>query len=121
MTSRVTLSPDPMQVTVRIFGVTVAQSGRARRLNEVGLPPVHYIPREDVDLSRLEASTHTSHCPFKGDARYWTLVIGDNRFEDAVWSYETPVADLAPIAGHMAFWKDRIGPALEFIVSEQMR
>ncbi len=121
MTDRIVLDPAPYHVTVHVFGTLVAETEDALRLDEEGLPAVYYLPRSDVDERYLEASSHNSHCPFKGDASYWTLVIGEVRFEDAVWSYETPLPAVASIAGRMAFWEKKIGPALEILVTPATR
>lgn len=112
----ISFGPNPARVIVTLMGTEVAHSERALRLNEKGLAPVYYLPRADVDTALLEASATRSHCPHKGDASYWSLVLGGARFDDAVWSYETPLAPVAAIAGHMAFWAERVGPALSIEV-----
>jgi uncharacterized protein (DUF427 family) len=70
---------------------------------------VLYIPREDVDMTMFERSTRTSTCPFKGEASYFSLVSVDGQRDDnAVWSYETPIPEVSEIAGHLAFYPDRV-------------
>jgi uncharacterized protein (DUF427 family) len=66
---------------------------------------VVYFPREDVDLSRLEATDRTSRCPYKGDASYWRLASGG---DEVGWSYEEPYPEVARIAGYVAFYQDRV-------------
>ncbi len=77
-------------------------------LTETGLPDVFYFPRGDVNMARLERSTHTSHCPFKGDASYFHLRTEDGLIENAVWSYETPLEPALQIKGYLAFYASRV-------------
>ena len=98
------IGPFGGRVRVRVGGEMVADSGRAQLLEEGSLPPVFYIPRGDVHLDRLTPSATTSHCPFKGDAVYFSAAGGP---ADVAWSYETPLAAAAAIAGHLAFYPDR--------------
>jgi len=98
------IGPFGGRVRVRVGGVTLADTGRAQLLEEGSLPPVFYIPREDVQLDRLTASATTSRCPFKGDAVYFSAVGGP---ADVAWSYETPLPAAGAIAGHLAFYPDK--------------
>jgi uncharacterized protein (DUF427 family) len=98
----------PGRVRVILAGETIAETGAALRLTEANYPPVLYIPREDIRSRYFVASARTSHCPYKGDARYFDLVVGEARRPDAVWSYETPFPAVAAIAGHVAFYPDRV-------------
>lgn len=97
----------PGRVVVRAGGRVVADSRGVLVLREASYPPVHYIPREDVDLSLLQPSDHGTHCPYKGDASYFHLPLLGPRGENAVWSYEEPYESVAAIAGHLAFYPDR--------------
>ena len=87
----------------------IADSTRALVLHETRHAPVVYFPREDVRLELFEKTAQTTHCPFKGDASYWTLKVGDATSENAAWSYEDPYDDAAAIRGHIAFYPNRIG------------
>jgi len=89
-------------------GVTVADTQAALTLSETGLPDVFYFPREHVNMARLERSTHTSHCPFKGDASYYHLRTEDGLIENAVWSYEAPFERVSQIKGYLAFYTSRV-------------
>lgn len=89
-------------------GVTVADTQAGLTLAETGLPDVFYFPRADVNMARLERSTHTSHCPFKGNASYFHLRTEDGRIENAVWSYETPLEAVQQIKGYVAFYASRV-------------
>jgi uncharacterized protein (DUF427 family) len=89
-------------------GVTMADTQAALTLAETGLPDVFYFPRADVNMARLERSTHTSHCPFKGHASYFHLRTEDGLIENAVWSYETPLEAVQQIKGYLAFYASRV-------------
>ncbi len=104
----ITITPTEGRVVVTLGGHVVADTTRALTLREGSMKPVQYIPREDAAPGVLEPSTRTSHCPFKGDASYFSVVAGDRRAADAVWTYETPFPAVAAIAGHLAFYPDRV-------------
>jgi uncharacterized protein (DUF427 family) len=65
----------------------------------------HYFPLEAIRKDFLESSAHTSHCPWKGVANYYTLKIGDKRNENAAWYYDAPLKAAENIRGRVAFWK----------------
>ena len=71
-------------------------------------PPVQYIPRRDVDMAALTRSEHTTYCPYKGDASYYSIPAGGDRSLNAVWSYETPFEAMAQIKDYVAFYSDRV-------------
>jgi uncharacterized protein (DUF427 family) len=66
----------------------------------------HYFPRESLDDGLLQPSSTTTHCPWKGDASYFTLADGEGSSTDAVWYYPEPYAAAEQIRGRVAFWKD---------------
>ena len=105
--------PSPKRVRVEFNGVFVADSTRAIVLHETRSPPTYYFPREDVRMEYLERTTLETHCPFKGNASYWSLKVGDKVAENAVWSYEEPYRDGEPIRGCLAFYRDRIAALYE--------
>jgi uncharacterized protein (DUF427 family) len=98
----------PRRVRVVLAGEVVADTRRAKLLHETGLLPVYYFPESDVRTDLLEASSHRSHCPFKGDAAYWTVRAGGRVAQDAVWSYPAPIEGAPPLAGYLAFYWDRM-------------
>ena len=97
-----------MRVRVTFAGRTVADSGEALVLTEGAYPPVYYLPKEHVDPATLEPSARTTRCPYKGEASYYSLRVGDRLSPDAVWCYETPLEAVSAIAGHVAFYPDRV-------------
>ena len=104
----ITILGNPNRVRVLVGGVIVAETTRALTLKEASLPAVHYIPREDVATDLLERSSRKTHCPYKGDASYWDVTAGGVRARDAVWSYEQPFPAVGDIAGHLAFYSDKV-------------
>jgi len=105
---RIQLLPTPRRVRVFVDDVAVADTTRAVLLREGGPPPVYYFPHADLRADLMRASATRSHCPFKGEASYWTLAVGDRLIEDAAWSYRRPLDAVAAIAGHVAFYWDRV-------------
>ena len=98
------LEDSPRRVRARFNGETVADSRRVKLLHEAGLLPVYYFPEDDVRMDLLEESDHTTHCPFKGDASYWSVRVGDKVAENAAWSYPEPIDSARPLAGLIAFY-----------------
>lgn len=104
----ITVEPNPSQVTVTLDGRVLARTTRALELREASYPAVQYIPLADVDPTVLSESDHHSHCPFKGDASYYSLAVDGRTIENAVWTYRTPYDAVAPIADHVAFYPDKV-------------
>ena len=104
----ITVEPSAERIVVRVAGRTVADSRNALALREADYPVVHYLPRQDVDPSLLERTDHVTHCPYKGDATYYSIPAGGERSTNAVWSYETPYDTMAAIKGYLAFYPDRV-------------
>lgn len=104
----ITIEPSGSRIVVTVAGQVVADSLDALRLQEAAYPAVHYIPLKDVNIALLERSAHTSYCPFKGDASYFSIPAGGATSVDAVWTYEGPHAAVEQIADHVAFYPDRV-------------
>jgi uncharacterized protein (DUF427 family) len=102
---RITTHPTTHAIRVELSGTLLAASERAVALEETGLPTRYYLPRDDVRMELLEPSDTTSHCPFKGDATYYSV----DGAKDAFWVYESPSEeDALPIAGMLAPWPGRV-------------
>ena len=102
---RITTRPSARHVRVEAAGQVLADSRRAVELDETGLPTRYYLPREDVRVDLLTPSETTSHCPFKGDATYFSAP----QVKDAFWIYENPSEeDARPVAGLLAPWPGRV-------------
>ena len=102
------VTPDSSHIVVRIGGRVVADTRSALTLQEASYPPVHYIPRKDVDMSLLERTDHQTYCPYKGDCSYFSIPLGGDRSVNAVWTYEHPYDAVAFIKGHLAFYPTRV-------------
>src|SRR5829696_3156191 len=94
----------PRRVRVMFHGETIADSRRVKLLHETGNLPVYYFPKEDVRMDLLEESDHTTYCPFKGDASYWSVKVGDRVADNAVWGYLEPLDSAPPLADYLAFY-----------------
>jgi uncharacterized protein (DUF427 family) len=104
----ITVEPNPNIVRVTFNGQVVADTMRALTLRESTYKPVFYIPREDVRMALLQRTDHVTHCPYKGDASYYTLRVGERMAGNAAWSYEQPHPAVAAIAGRLAFYPHRV-------------
>jgi len=104
----ITVARNPARVIVTVAGRVIADSRDALTLREATYPPVLYIPRQDADMSQLERTDHATYCPYKGDCAYFSIPMGGVRSVNAVWSYEAPYPAVAEIAGHLAFYPDRV-------------
>lgn len=102
------LERSPRRIRIVIGGEVVADSTDARLLHETGLLPVYYLPRADVREELLERSDTSTHCPFKGDASYWHVRVGDELREDAIWGYPEPIEGAPPLADLVAFAFDAV-------------
>ena len=100
--------PCPKRLRVMFNGEVVADTTRSQYLRETKHLPVYYFPIDDVRRDLLIATDHSSHCPFKGDASYWTVKVGDHEAENAVWSYNQPYPEAAEIKDYLAFYWDRM-------------
>src|SRR5450432_3932080 len=100
----ITITPAPGRVRVVWQGKVVADSPRALDLREASYPSVKYIPRSDVDMALLRKTDRQTHCPYKGDASYFSLDGEGATSANAVWSYEDPYPAMAAIKDHLAFY-----------------
>ena len=105
---RIDVEPSAARVRVEFGGEVVADSTRVLVMREADYPLVHYFPRDDVRMDLLTRTGHTTRCPYKGDASYWTVEAGGRTAENAVWSYEHPIPGMTDIAGCLAFYRDRM-------------
>jgi len=107
-THPITVRPTGSHVTVRVGGVTVAESDNALSLTEASYPVVQYIPIGDVDQNLLERTDTQTYCPYKGDASYYSVRTPDGATEkDLIWTYEQPYDAVGEIKGYVAFYANR--------------
>jgi uncharacterized protein (DUF427 family) len=104
----ITIAANPKRIRVSAGGVVIADTAHALTLKEANYPAVQYVPRSDANMALLARTERTTHCPYKGDANYFSINAGDTTLENAIWTYETPFPAMAEIAGHLAFYPDKV-------------
>jgi uncharacterized protein (DUF427 family) len=104
----ITIAPNPDRVVVRVGDRVVADTTSALTLREASYPAVQYIPFGDLDQSLIKPTEHATHCPFKGDASYYSLVVDGSEIANAIWTYTEPYDAVAEIAGHVAFYPQNV-------------
>ncbi len=104
----ITIEQNPNRVKVAFNGTVIADTTRALILKEGPLPPAHYIPRSDVQMSYLQRTDHSTNCPFKGNASYFSVHVGDQIADNAVWAYETPIDAVAQIKDCLSFYVEKL-------------
>ena len=104
----ITVTKNPNRIRVMLGGFIVAETTQALNLQEANYPPVQYIPREDAQMDLFERTERVTHCPYKGDARYYTVTAHGLVADNAAWSYEQPHPAASRIAGHLAFYPDKV-------------
>jgi len=93
---------------IRAGGAVIGETKNAVELAEGDYAPVIYFPRADIAMAFLEPSITSSHCPHKGDASYFSIAAKSGLIENAAWSYESPLDSVSDIAGHLAFYTDKV-------------
>ena len=104
----ISIEANSSRVVVKVGGKVIADTSEALTLREASYPDVQYIPRWDVDMAALTRSEHTTYCPYKGDASYYSIPAGVDRSLNAVWTYETPFEAMAQIKDYVAFYPDHV-------------
>jgi uncharacterized protein (DUF427 family) len=113
----ITIIPARERIIVTVAGRRIADTCEALILKEAGYPPVHYIPRKDVDMAQLQWTSHQTYCPYKGECAYYSIPAGGERSVNAVWTYEAPYAAVTEIREYLAFYPDRVD-AIQIAVEE---
>lgn len=108
MADHITIRPADGTWVVRAGGAVLGESKNALEMTEGRYPPVIYIPRADIAMIFLDKSDTTSICPHKGAATYYSIASNSGEIADAAWSYETPKAGMEAIAGHLAFYDNKV-------------
>jgi len=106
--TRVDVLPSSRHVRVAVDGVTVAESSSPHLLFETGLPVRYYLPKPHVRMDLLVPSDTVTRCPYKGQARYWSVRVGDTVHPDLAWSYPTPLPESTRVAGLVAFYNEKL-------------
>lgn len=104
----VRIEPNRRRLRVFVEGIAIADTTRSLYLFETGHLPVYYFPLDDIRTDLLQPTQHRTHCPRKGDARYWSIVVGGRVIENAVWNYPEPISGAPDIAGYAAFYWNKV-------------
>lgn len=104
----ITITPNPKRVRVSAGGVVIADTARALTLKEASYPAVQYVPRADANMALLDRTERVTHCPYKGNANYFSIKTNGATLENSIWTYENPYPAMAEIAGHLAFYPDKV-------------
>ena len=104
----ITIKANPRRVRVSVGGVVIADTTHALTLKEASYPAVQYVPRSDAKMALLAHTDRVTHCPYKGDANYFSINAGGKTLENSIWTYQTPFPAMAEIAGHLAFYPDKV-------------
>ena len=104
----ITITPNPRRVRVTAGDIVIAETSKALTLKEAKYPAVQYVPREDANMALLERTERTTHCPYKGDASYYSIKADGKTLDNAIWTYEAPFPAMAEISGHLAFYPDKV-------------
>ncbi|ALN71611.1 DUF427 domain-containing protein [Aureimonas sp. AU20] len=107
-TDRIRIEREPRAVQVLFHDAVIASTKDALKLIEAGHEPVYYIPRDHAEMAFLQESDKRTTCPYKGEARYWSISAEGYGAENAVWSYDQPKEAARAIAGHLAFYPDKV-------------
>lgn len=90
--------------TVRAGGAVLVESRNALALSEGDYPDVIYFPRQDIAMAFLDPSDHSTYCPHKGDASYFSIITKSQTLKNAAWSYEAPKEEVDRIRDYLAFY-----------------
>lgn len=104
----ITITANPKRVRILADGVVIAETTKALSLKEASYPAVQYVPRGDAKMELLQRTDRVTHCPYKGDASYFSIRADGKTLDNAIWSYETPFPAMAEIAGYLAFYPDKV-------------
>ncbi len=111
--NKILFAPFPRRVRAMVAGETVLDTDRGMLLHETNILPQLYVPMDDVRSELLTATEHSTHCPYKGDASYWTITVGDDSRENAVWGYPNPTEGANWLAGYVALYWNRVDTWLD--------
>jgi uncharacterized protein (DUF427 family) len=104
----VDLIDSPRRVKVEVGGEIIADSTGMKLMRETRHLPVYYFPLDDIRMDFMRPSEHTTHCPYKGNASYWSLALGGREIANVMWSYERPYDEIPELAGFAAFYWDLV-------------
>src|SRR5262245_45658940 len=118
---RIDIVTESRHVEVRVDGVVVADTHQPRVLSETGLPPRYYLPSSDVRMDLLRPIDKITHCPYKGEATYWDVVVDGTVHEALAWSYRAPIPESEQIAGLICFYNEKVEVIVDGVAQQQPR
>lgn len=104
----ISVTPAGQRWRVQFQGHVIADTTDALLLQEASYPQVVYFPRDDVSMDYMSRTERSTHCPYKGDAAYYTLLMDGHFAENVAWSYESPYPAMSLIEGRLAFYPDKV-------------
>jgi uncharacterized protein (DUF427 family) len=104
----ITISANPRRIRVTAGDTVIAETAHALTLKEASYPAVQYVPRGDAKMELLKRTERVTHCPYKGDASYFSIAADGKSIENAIWTYETPFPAMTEISGYLAFYPDKV-------------
>jgi uncharacterized protein (DUF427 family) len=104
----ITISANPRRIRVTAGDTVIAETTHALSLKEASYPAVQYVPRADAKMELLKRTERVTHCPYKGDASYFSIAADGKTIENAIWTYETPFPAMVEISGYLAFYPDKV-------------
>jgi uncharacterized protein (DUF427 family) len=104
----ISITANPKRIRVLADGVVIADTRKALTLKEASYPAVQYLPREDAQMELLQRTDRVTHCPYKGDASYFSINANGKTLDNAIWTYETPFPAMTEISGYLAFYPDKV-------------
>lgn len=117
--TRIDILPSTRRVRVEIDGVTVADSTNASFLFETNLPTRYYVPKTDVRMDLLTPTDLTTHCPYKGSARYWSVAVNGETHENVVWGYDRPLPESQKVSGLVAFYNEKVDIFVDEVLEDR--
>ena len=119
--TRVDILPSSRHVRIVVDGLTLAETSKPTLLFETGLPTRYYLPKTHVRMDLLMPTDTESHCPYKGQAEWWSVRAGDSVHADLAWSYRTPLPESQKIAGLVAFYDEKVDVFVDGVLQERPR
>jgi uncharacterized protein (DUF427 family) len=117
--TRIDILPSSRHVRIEVDGVTVAESTSPRLLFETGLRTRYYLPKTQVRMDLLVPTQTITHCPYKGEAEWWSVQVGDQLHADLAWSYPTTLPESQKIAGLVAFYDEKVEVYVDGVLQER--
>ena len=104
---QVEITPTSDHVRILLGDHCLADSHRPLKVTETKHHPVWYLPLADVDAASIAATDHSTYCPFKGNASYWSVTVADQTLDNSLWAYQDPYLECEPLLDHVGFYMDR--------------